>query len=53
MELDPIALVAVLMATGFTMAYAGTKKNLLELRQRRRLCPSCGRQIAGRVCDAH
>jgi hypothetical protein len=53
MELDPIALIAVLMATGFTMAYAGTRKNVLELRNRRRLCPSCGREISGRVCRAH
>ena len=41
------------MAIGYTMFFAGVKKNVLEHRQRRRVCPSCGRSIRGRVCDAH
>ncbi|MBA2297206.1 MAG: hypothetical protein H0W14_04145 [Actinobacteria bacterium] len=55
MTLDPqIALLGALtMAVGFTMYYAGLKKNMLELKQRRRICPACGRRITGRVCNAH
>ncbi|HWH06015.1 MAG TPA: hypothetical protein VNT23_06235 [Gaiellaceae bacterium] len=47
------ATVALLMAVGWTMLFAGAKKHMLELKQRRRICPSCGRAITGRVCDAH
>jgi hypothetical protein len=50
---DPVTLAALAMAVAFTMAYAGTKKRALELRRRTRRCPSCGRRIEGRVCDAH
>jgi hypothetical protein len=32
---------------------AGLSKNALELRRRRRICPSCGREIIGRRCSAH
>ena len=55
MMLDPqlVTLGALTMAIGFTMYYAGLKKNMLELKQRRRICPACGRRIAGRVCNAH
>jgi hypothetical protein len=35
------------------MTFAGMKKHALELRQRRRRCPSCGRRIDGRVCREH
>jgi hypothetical protein len=35
------------------MVKAGLGKNALELRRRRRICPSCGRLISGRRCDAH
>jgi hypothetical protein len=48
-----IVSVALLMAVGWTMCFAGLRKHLLESRRRRRICPSCGRQIHGRVCDAH
>ncbi len=49
MMLDPqIATLATLtMAVGFTMSYAALKKNLLELKQRKRICPACGRSIPG------
>jgi len=38
---------------GYLMVKAGLGKNALELRRRRRICPSCGRVINGRHCDAH
>ena len=38
---------------GYLMVKAGLAKNALELRARRRICPSCGRVISGRRCDAH
>jgi hypothetical protein len=44
---------ALTMAIGYTMYFAGLKKNMLELKQRRRVCPSCGRDITGRSCTAH
>ena len=44
---------ALTMAVGFTMYYAGLKKNMLELKQPKRICPSCGRHITGRICNAH
>ncbi len=55
MMLDPqvAVLVALMMAVGWTMCYAGLKKHMLELKQRRRICPSCGRMIRGRVCNSH
>jgi hypothetical protein len=55
MMLDPqIAMLGALtMAIGFTMYYAGLRKNMLEPRRRKRICPSCGRHIAGRRCDGH
>ena len=55
MTLDPqiAVLVALTMAVGFTMYYAGLKKNMLELKRRKRVCPSCGRDITGRTCNSH
>jgi len=37
-------------AAGLLMALAGIGKNALEWRPRRRVCPSCGRQLRGNVC---
>ena len=53
--IDPqIAMLGALtMAIGYTMYFAGLKKNMLELKHRRRICPSCGRTITGRSCTAH
>jgi hypothetical protein len=53
--IDPqIAMLGALtMAIGYTMYFAGLKKNMLELKQRRRICPSCGRTITGRSCTGH
>ena len=45
--------VAMALAIGWTMFFAGFKKNALELKQRRRICPSCGRRIDGTTCKAH
>jgi hypothetical protein len=38
---------------GFLMVKAGLGKHALESRRRRRVCPSCGREINGRVCNSH
>jgi hypothetical protein len=55
MTRDPqIAILAALtMAIGYTMFFTGLKKQALELKRRKRVCPSCGRIIAGRVCSGH
>ena len=52
---DPqiVSFVALAMAIGYTMFYSGLKKHALELKQRRRTCPSCGRHIHGAVCREH
>ena len=52
MQLDPhVAIAAVAtLAAGWLMITAGLKKNALEPRRRRRVCPSCGREIQARVC---
>ena len=52
MTLDPhIAMLAVLsLGVGWVMAIAGVQKSALEWRRRRRICPSCGREIQARVC---
>lgn len=55
MTLDPqiLTLAALMMAVGWTMTFSGLKKHMLELKQRKRVCPACGRAIPGRVCRAH
>ena len=55
MTLDPqlVMLAALAMAVGWTMTFSGLKKNVLELKSRRRTCPSCGRHISGTVCRQH
>ena len=52
MHLDPhVAFAAVAtLAAGWLMVTAGLQKSALEQRRRRRVCPSCGRQIQARVC---
>jgi hypothetical protein len=52
MPLDPHVLVicAATLGAGWLMALAGLQKSALELKRRRRVCPSCGRQISARVC---
>jgi hypothetical protein len=53
MAFDPhTATLAVLtLGIGWVMAAAGLQKHALELKRRRRRCPSCGRQIDARVCS--
>jgi hypothetical protein len=54
MHLDPhvaVAAVSTLGAAGL-MINAGLQKSALERRKRRRICPSCGREIRARVCTA-
>jgi recombinational DNA repair protein RecR len=53
MAFDPhTATLAVLtLGIGSVMAVAGLHKHALELKRRRRRCPSCGRQIDARVCS--
>jgi hypothetical protein len=46
-------LVASSMGIGYLMVKAGLGKNALETRRRRRVCPSCGREILGRTCSGH
>jgi len=54
MEPDPdiVVLVAVTCGIGYLMIVAGLAKSALELRRRRRTCPSCGRIIQARVCSS-
>jgi NADH pyrophosphatase NudC (nudix superfamily) len=52
MSLGPhfAALVVSCSAAGLLMALAGIGKNGLEWRSRRRICPSCGRQLRYGAC---
>jgi formate dehydrogenase maturation protein FdhE len=52
MQLDPHVAIAVIstLAAGWLMISAGLQKSALEQRRRRRVCPSCGREIQARVC---
>ena len=54
MHLDPHVAFAILatLGAGWLMITAGLQKSALERRQRRRICPSCGRQIQARVCSS-
>jgi hypothetical protein len=52
MEDSSIILTAVVCGIGYLMTLAGLSKHSLELRRRRRTCPSCGRHLESRVCTA-
>ena len=54
MPLDPHALVicTATLGVGWLMTLAGLQKSALELKRRRRVCPSCGRHISARVCTS-
>lgn len=54
MQLDPqVAIVTIsTLGAGWLMMVAGVQKSALERRRRRRVCPSCGREIQARVCVA-
>ena len=38
------------LGAGWLMTVAGLQKSALEWRRRKRVCPSCGREIQARVC---
>jgi len=42
--------VVATLGVGWLMAYAWLSKSALELKRRKRICPSCGRQIRAQVC---
>jgi NADH pyrophosphatase NudC (nudix superfamily) len=50
LDMHIAVLVVVTLATGWLMAVAGIQKSALEWRRRRRICPSCGREIHARTC---
>jgi formate dehydrogenase maturation protein FdhE len=52
MHLNPHVAIAAIstLAAAWLMITAGLQKSALERRQRRRVCPSCGREIQARVC---
>ena len=54
MTFDPhmATLAVATLAIGWLMAVAGLQKSALELKRRRRVCPSCGRDIESRVCSS-
>lgn len=54
MHLDlHLAIAAVsTLGAGWLMLNAGLQKSALERRRRRRVCPSCGRQIQARICTS-
>ena len=54
MHLDPHVLIAAIatLGAGWLMMVAGLQKSALERRRRRRVCPSCGREIHARVCSS-
>jgi NADH pyrophosphatase NudC (nudix superfamily) len=51
-QLDPQLASAFVATTGigFLMMIAGVHKSMLEWRNKRRHCPSCGRILDSRVC---
>ena len=44
------ALVVTTSGVCLLMALSGVQKSMLEWRRRRRVCPSCGRELRGRAC---
>jgi hypothetical protein len=53
MTTHALTLVLSTIGVGFLMVKAGPGKNAREPRRRRRICPSGGREITGRRCNAH
>jgi NADH pyrophosphatase NudC (nudix superfamily) len=51
MSFDPhMAVLLSTTAAGLLMSIAGLRKNGLEWRRRRRICPSCGRELRSSAC---
>jgi len=46
-----MTLAVATLGIGWLMTYAALQKSALEWRKRRRVCPSCGREIRARVCS--
>ena len=53
MTIQTMILLSSTTGIGFMMVLSGLQKNALEFKKRRRICPSCGREIRGRTCSAH
>jgi hypothetical protein len=48
MTVDPHITIAILtIGVGYLMSQAGLQKSALELKRRRKVCPSCGRERVG------
>ena len=50
MNLHVAMLVILTVGIGWVMMTAGLQKSALEWRRRRRVCPSCGREMQASVC---
>jgi hypothetical protein len=53
LDAEVVAAFVTTTGVGFLMLFCGVKKNALEWRRRKRICPSCGRIITGRTCSSH
>jgi UPF0716 family protein affecting phage T7 exclusion len=53
MTVQTLILLLSTSGVGVMMVKSGLVKNALEARRRRRICPSCGREIIGRTCTGH
>jgi hypothetical protein len=45
-------LALICLLAGWLMAQAGLQKSALEWRKRRRICPSCGRDLRACSCSS-
>ena len=52
LDLHTAVLAVTTLGVGWLMATAGLQKSALERRRRRRICPSCGREIQARYCSS-
>ena len=47
-----MTLAVATLGVGWVMTQAGLAKSALELKKRKKVCPSCGRRIDARVCSS-
>ena len=47
-----MTLAVLTLGIGWLMTLGALQKSALEWRKRRRICPSCGREITARVCSS-
>lgn len=52
LDLNIALLTVTTCGIGYLMTVAGLSKSALELKRRKRVCPSCGREIQARACRA-